>query len=538
MSRASEDPDPYQEQVLADLAAILPKDTRSLLDAGCGQGYVARQLSGQSRISGLDRSWERLSQAYGRRVLGDIAAMPFADRAFDLVMANDVLEHLNEQDFRRALQELTRVATKYVVVTVPFMEDLNQGTAQCEACHRYFHVNHHVRSFGLGSLRDLLSDFGWHCRLLILSGDTWQSEPSPIVLMRRLSGLAFANWDQAVCPSCQSTKMRSAKDRAVLNRILDRLALQLSLRDKGTADLRFLRTECIALYSPVGTSRNVDINGRDFIDSAWNAIALQEERRSSVICCAIPPTLHRRSHFIPFAHLPYFLEAESEYGLPFIAPNKPAWIAFCVGKPAGETVQLEIVGEVESWGAIRIWAYDTYKGYHSPVSVHVKGQFRISVPVEGAEMSQYGLVFQLDSEDATIRLQAVSLLNIKGEERVLYDNSLRNARFLRLPGEFPLLLSLPFYGSHIIELEWMRDVNLLWDWTPRSLLADSVPVELRHLLDACVDPIVDECDRLANILQETLADRQRLQEAYDRTFTSRLSRLFRRVRTRVQSTWS
>jgi 2-polyprenyl-6-hydroxyphenyl methylase/3-demethylubiquinone-9 3-methyltransferase len=86
---------------------------RLVLDAGCGGGLVARELAAAgATVVGLDRSLGSLGVA--RRAVGAflpaqgrLERLPFADGAFDVVVAADVLEHV--PDLPAAVAELARV---------------------------------------------------------------------------------------------------------------------------------------------------------------------------------------------------------------------------------------------------------------------------------------------------------------------------------------------------------------------------------------------------------------------------------------------
>jgi SAM-dependent methyltransferase len=115
---------------------------QSVLDAGCGEGFVTRFLHRQRpewRLTGVDVNAEAL--AYARRHPdhtgdvryrdGDLYDLPFDDDAFDTVLCSEVLEHLDHPD--RALAELRRVAGRSVVISVPrepyfqWLNDLGQA---------------------------------------------------------------------------------------------------------------------------------------------------------------------------------------------------------------------------------------------------------------------------------------------------------------------------------------------------------------------------------------------------------------------------
>jgi 2-polyprenyl-6-hydroxyphenyl methylase/3-demethylubiquinone-9 3-methyltransferase len=79
---------------------------RLVLDAGCGGGLVARELAAAgATVVGLDRSLGTMGAF--RPTQGRLERLPFADGAFDVVVAADVLEHV--PDLPAAVAELARV---------------------------------------------------------------------------------------------------------------------------------------------------------------------------------------------------------------------------------------------------------------------------------------------------------------------------------------------------------------------------------------------------------------------------------------------
>ena len=85
-----------------------------VLDAGCGAGeYVAALNARGVDTVGLEFSsekvgqWRALHPGDDRVIEGDIGAMPYPNNSFDLVIMNEVIEHVPNE--KRALAEVARV---------------------------------------------------------------------------------------------------------------------------------------------------------------------------------------------------------------------------------------------------------------------------------------------------------------------------------------------------------------------------------------------------------------------------------------------
>lgn len=105
---------PRRVRVLADLLApMIPADAR-VLDVGCGDGLLARALLERRpdiRLQGVD-----LLVRPGAAIpvsAFDGRSLPFADRAFDVVMAVDVLHHADSPE--ALLAELARVGRRVLL---------------------------------------------------------------------------------------------------------------------------------------------------------------------------------------------------------------------------------------------------------------------------------------------------------------------------------------------------------------------------------------------------------------------------------------
>jgi SAM-dependent methyltransferase len=96
-----------------------------ILDAGCGTGFASRELAAAGKVISLDASEAALGPHFkGDACIADIRKTPFPDGTFDLIVAMDLLEHL--EDDRPALEEMYRICKPggALFVTVPAFQRL------------------------------------------------------------------------------------------------------------------------------------------------------------------------------------------------------------------------------------------------------------------------------------------------------------------------------------------------------------------------------------------------------------------------------
>jgi SAM-dependent methyltransferase len=101
----------------AVLAAVGPCDGLDVLDAGCGEGYMTRELAnrGAHQATGVDRSPALIAAALAdsaelpaaRFREADVATLPFDGASFDLVVVNHLFNDL--PDIAGPVRELARV---------------------------------------------------------------------------------------------------------------------------------------------------------------------------------------------------------------------------------------------------------------------------------------------------------------------------------------------------------------------------------------------------------------------------------------------
>lgn len=116
------------QAVQAELAPWLGEWGRSatLLDVGTGTGDIPdrlRKFAARRKVSldvfGLDGRVElvRATREFPvAGVAGDAMALPFASRAFDFVIASQVLHHFAQDDAMQLIREMHRVAKRRVII--------------------------------------------------------------------------------------------------------------------------------------------------------------------------------------------------------------------------------------------------------------------------------------------------------------------------------------------------------------------------------------------------------------------------------------
>lgn len=143
-------------RALVDLTRRL--NVQTVVDLGCGEGLVLRQLSllwnkDRVEVHGVDIGTELLQVA--RQIApsivyltGSIYQLPLPDQYYDLVVCTEVLEHLENPE--AALAEIVRVGKGYCLLSVPYepwwrMTNVMRGSYVADLGNTPGHVNHWSR---------------------------------------------------------------------------------------------------------------------------------------------------------------------------------------------------------------------------------------------------------------------------------------------------------------------------------------------------------------------------------------------------------
>lgn len=171
-----------------DILPNLPSDRDvSILDIGCGQGALVRQLlhAGYSHVRGIDHSAEQVALAHraGTTVVeqGDFPSLLEASSAvFDIVLATDVLEHLGKAEVVATFDSVRGALRPGGV----FIARVPNAVSPFGGNYRHGDFTHET-SFTPRSLQQLCASSGFK---------EWRVLPCPPVAHGVASGLRVAVW--------------------------------------------------------------------------------------------------------------------------------------------------------------------------------------------------------------------------------------------------------------------------------------------------------------------------------------------------------
>ena len=192
------------------IQGMLPEDISTLLDVGCGRGDVINALqknNSRLRAMGMDPFSEALEFVETPSVIASLPDTPFPDKSFDMVLCLEVLEHIDESKYQPSLMELQRVAGRYLIIGVPFKENLMHKQAICFDCRKVSHADDHLRSFDEESAAGLFDHFVLEQKTLV--GVMQRREPAIASWLRHNVSGVYYPADTFYCPYCACNVARN-----------------------------------------------------------------------------------------------------------------------------------------------------------------------------------------------------------------------------------------------------------------------------------------------------------------------------------------
>ncbi len=188
------------EERASIIISLLPNDTASVLEVGCGNGLIINKIDWIPAM-GLDISEQALKSVRHPAVVASVAEIPFPEKAWDAVIASEVLEHIPEQDYQRALSEIQRVAGRYIIISIPNEENLEKNTTVCPCCSFKFNAFHHVRSYSPREIQTLFPRFV--LKKLIKAGEQIRTPSALELFVRHRILKRYLPFENNTCPKCE-----------------------------------------------------------------------------------------------------------------------------------------------------------------------------------------------------------------------------------------------------------------------------------------------------------------------------------------------
>jgi len=101
----------YWHQIY-EIVRLRPKN---VLEIGIGNGFVSKYLKERKlNILTLD-----VDEKLNPDIVASVLDVPFSDNSFEVVACYEILEHLQYENFYKALSEIFRVSKSYVILSLP-----------------------------------------------------------------------------------------------------------------------------------------------------------------------------------------------------------------------------------------------------------------------------------------------------------------------------------------------------------------------------------------------------------------------------------
>lgn len=130
----------------------LPKNVKTIIDIGCGNGAITNELGKKYDVTGVDRSVNALKFVKTKTILSPSDKINIPDKSYDMVFSSELLEHLEDQSFHDTIVEMKRISRRYIFITVPNSETIEKDLIKCPDCGWIYNRSYHLRSLNLEKL--------------------------------------------------------------------------------------------------------------------------------------------------------------------------------------------------------------------------------------------------------------------------------------------------------------------------------------------------------------------------------------------------
>jgi len=145
-------------QDLMRIVSGFVENAQTALDIGARDGHFSRLFTEYfSSVTALDLEKPEIPHDNIDCIKGDLTSLQMQDNSFDFVFCSEVLEHIPTEKLHVACGELARVTKRFLLVGVPFDQDIRLDQTTCLSCERTNPPWGHVNSFDTQRLYQLFS---------------------------------------------------------------------------------------------------------------------------------------------------------------------------------------------------------------------------------------------------------------------------------------------------------------------------------------------------------------------------------------------
>ena len=212
-----------EQERIASLMGLVHSG-RSVLDVGARDGHVSRMLLERfESVTALDLEKPAISDERITCVQGNITNLEFPSDTFDVVLCAEVLEHILPDQLPRACQELMRVAKSWLVIGVPYKQDIRVGRTTCAQCSGINPPWGHVNRFDEDRLKELFA--GYEFEAITFVGESREHTNWLSTVLMDWAGNPYGTYSQEEpCIFCGG-KVGSRRPMGIQEKVLAKLGV-------------------------------------------------------------------------------------------------------------------------------------------------------------------------------------------------------------------------------------------------------------------------------------------------------------------------
>ena len=214
---------PEEKERIEDLMRLLSGMQGHVLDIGARDGYVADKLTGIfSKVTAIDLEKPAFELTNVVVLQGDVTCLEFPDDEFDVVLCAEVLEHLPKDALANACREISRVCKGYIVIGVPYRQDIRVGRTKCSHCGCINPPWGHINSFDESRLEQLF--LGTKCISTTYVGKIVERTNALSALLMDIAGNPWGTYEQEECCVSCGGEISSPRNYSLRSRALSKIA--------------------------------------------------------------------------------------------------------------------------------------------------------------------------------------------------------------------------------------------------------------------------------------------------------------------------